>query len=165
MGCMQPTAPSSTPLSRLAGRLRALLGRWPGRHRPIGTAAAIAVVATALALLPHSADAVTQAPVRAGGAQSVRAFKAWARAQVGARQFPALNKIWTRESGWNRYARNPSSGAYGIPQALPARKLRHAGRDWSWDGYTQMRWGLHYIRSRYGSPQRAWHFWHNHHWY
>jgi len=114
-----------------------MLGRWAGRrYRPIGTAALVAVVAAGLALLPHSANAAAQSPARIGSSQSVGAFKAWARAQVGARQFAALNKIWTRESGWNRYARNPSSGAYGIPQALPARKLRQAGRDWAWNGYT-----------------------------
>ena len=166
MGCARPIAPVSTRLSRLAGRFRAALGRWPRRrHRPVGTAAMVAAVATAMALLPHSADASPQSTARVGSAQSVAAFKAWARSQVGARQFAALNRIWTHESGWNRYARNPSSGAYGIPQALPARKLRHAGRDWSWNGYTQMRWGLHYIRSHYGSATRAWHFWNLHHWY
>ncbi|MGZ4579904.1 MAG: LysM peptidoglycan-binding domain-containing protein [Nocardioidaceae bacterium] len=100
-----------------------------------------------------------------GGAQTVGAFKAWARAQVGGSQFAALDAIWTRESGWNRFAKNPGSGAYGIPQALPSSKMATAGGDWSWNGYTQMRWGLDYIRGRYGSPSRAWAFWQAHHWY
>ena len=170
MGCLQPLVHASERTARLVahvvGRLRTLLGRWTGRpHRPFGTAAVVAAVATAAALLPQPAGAAPRPVVRVRSTQSVGAFKAWARAHVGAHQFPALNKIWMHESGWNRYARNPASGAYGIPQALPAHKLRHAGRDWSWDGYTQMRWGLHYIRSRYGSPTRAWHFWNTHHWY
>ena len=123
------------------------------------------VIAAIVVLLPQSADSVVRAPRRMLSTQSVSAFKVWARNHVGAGQFPSLNKIWMRESGWNRYARNPSSGAYGIPQALPARKLGQAGGDWAWNGYTQMRWGLRYIRSHYGSPANAWHFWQTHHWY
>jgi hypothetical protein len=123
------------------------------------------LIATLVVLLPQIADGVAAGPSQRVSAQSVRAFKLWARHRVGPRQFRALNKIWTHESGWNRYARNPSSGAYGIPQALPAGKLGRAGADWTWNGYTQMRWGLMYIRSHYGTPARAWRFWLAHSWY
>lgn len=71
-------------------------------------------------------------------------------------QFPCLNKLWTRESGWNYKARNPSSGAGGIPQALPANKMASAGSDWATNPATQIRWGLGYIKGRYGSPCNAW---------
>ncbi|MGZ4493456.1 MAG: aggregation-promoting factor C-terminal-like domain-containing protein [Nocardioides sp.] len=126
--------------------------------RSLAVAALAVILAAVVVLAPHRADAAQRA-------QSVAGYKHWARVHVGARQFPALNAIWMRESGWNPHAQNPTSGAYGIPQALPGRKMAGAGADWSWDGYTQMRWGLHYIKARYGSPVRAWAFWRTHHWY
>ena len=82
--------------------------------------------------------------------------KEWARQQVGDRQFYCLDKLFNRESGWNTYATNPSSGAYGIPQALPASKMASAGADWKTNPFTQVRWGLNYIANRYGSPCGAW---------
>ena len=72
------------------------------------------------------------------------------------KQFRYLNWLWNRESGWNKYARNPYSGAYGIPQALPGSKMASAGPNWRWRVSTQIRWGLRYIRARYGTPRRAW---------
>jgi hypothetical protein len=72
------------------------------------------------------------------------------------RQFPYLNWLWNRESGWNVYAENPYSGAYGIPQADPGAKMASAGPDWPGNATTQIRWGLRYIRSTYGSPRLAW---------
>jgi len=72
------------------------------------------------------------------------------------KQFKYLSWLWQRESGWNRYAYNPYSGAYGIPQALPGSKMASAGPNWRSNASTQIRWGLRYIRARYGSPHRAW---------
>lgn len=72
------------------------------------------------------------------------------------RQYRCLDRLWTRESGWNHRARNPGSGAYGIPQALPAEKMADAGPDWRTNATTQIKWGLDYIRGRYGSPCAAW---------
>jgi len=71
-------------------------------------------------------------------------------------EFACLDALWTRESGWNYRATNPSSGAYGIPQALPASKLAAAGADWRTNPLTQIAWGLDYIAERYGSPCGAW---------
>ena len=71
-------------------------------------------------------------------------------------QFGCLDSLWQRESGWNPYASNPSSGAYGIPQALPGSKMASAGADWATDAATQIRWGLSYIKATYGSPCGAW---------
>ena len=71
-------------------------------------------------------------------------------------QFSCLSALWAQESGWNMYAENPSSGAYGIPQALPASKMASAGPDWRSDAATQISWGLGYIRALYGSPCAAW---------
>jgi hypothetical protein len=74
----------------------------------------------------------------------------------GDSQFTCLEKLWTRESNWNYKARNPSSGAYGIPQSLPASKMASAGSDWRDNPETQIKWGLGYIEDRYGSPCAAW---------
>jgi hypothetical protein len=74
----------------------------------------------------------------------------------GAGQFRCLDSLWTRESGWDRSARNPSSGAYGIPQALPGSKMASVGGDWRTNPITQIRWGLQYIEASYGSPCAAW---------
>ncbi|MDR7280787.1 lytic transglycosylase domain-containing protein [Catenuloplanes atrovinosus] len=74
----------------------------------------------------------------------------------GIDQFPCLDKLWTRESGWNHTATNPSSGAYGIPQALPGPKMASAGGDWESNPATQISWGLGYIKGRYGTPCEAW---------
>jgi hypothetical protein len=71
-------------------------------------------------------------------------------------QFSCLVSLWNQESGWNVYATNPTSGAYGIPQALPGSKMASAGADWQTDAATQIRWGLSYIKSLYGSPCGAW---------
>lgn len=70
-------------------------------------------------------------------------------------EFTCLDELWNRESGWNVYASNPSSGAYGIPQALPGSKMAEAGPDWQTSALTQIRWGLDYIASTYGSPCSA----------
>jgi hypothetical protein len=71
-------------------------------------------------------------------------------------QFSCLQPLWALESGWNIYASNPSSGAYGIPQALPGSKMASAGPNWQSDAATQIRWGLTYIQGTYGSPCAAW---------
>ena len=73
----------------------------------------------------------------------------------GPAEMSALIKLWNRESGWRTSAANPS-GAYGIPQALPGRKMSSAGGDWQTNPATQIAWGLSYIRGVYGSPRRAW---------
>jgi len=71
-------------------------------------------------------------------------------------QFPCLDKLWKRESGWNSKAENRSSGAYGIPQALPGSKMASEGSDWRTNAATQIKWGLGYIEGRYNSPCGAW---------
>jgi len=73
-----------------------------------------------------------------------------------AEDFNCLVKLWNRESGWNPSAKNPSSGAYGIPQSLPASKMASEGDDYLTNYQTQIRWGLKYISQRYGSPTGAW---------
>ncbi|MEU4712753.1 lytic transglycosylase domain-containing protein [Micromonospora purpureochromogenes] len=71
-------------------------------------------------------------------------------------QMPCLDKLWTKESGWNHKASNPSSGAYGIPQALPGSKMGTVADDWRTNPATQIKWGLGYIEGRYDNPCGAW---------
>jgi TP901 family phage tail tape measure protein len=82
-------------------------------------------------------------------------------------QWAALKNLWNGESGWNERALNKSSGAYGIPQSLPASKMGSAGSDWKTNASTQIKWGLSYIAERYGSPLNAYSQWlaRSPHWY
>ena len=74
----------------------------------------------------------------------------------GSSEFDCLVALWNRESHWNVYSLNTSSGAYGIPQALPGNKMATAGADWATNPATQITWGLGYITARYGTPCGAW---------
>ena len=76
-----------------------------------------------------------------------------------------LIKLWNKESGWNPNAHNGSSGAHGIPQALPASKMASEGSDYMTNYKTQIRWGLKYIKGRYGTPSKAWKHFQNNNWY
>ncbi|WP_101256851.1 transglycosylase SLT domain-containing protein [Streptomyces barkulensis] len=96
---------------------------------------------------------------------TVAQVKAMAQQIVGAGQFQCFSNIVERESGWNYKAQNPSSGAYGLVQALPGSKMASAGADWQTNPATQIKWGLNYMNDRYGSPCGAWEFWQANHWY
>jgi hypothetical protein len=115
-------------------------------------AAAAQPAATAQAAQPV---AVQAAPVASGTAQQIAegmlSSYGWSSSQ-----FSCLEPLWAEESGWNVTAENPSSGAYGIPQAMPGSEMASAGADWQTDAATQIRWGLSYIQGRYGSPCGAW---------
>ena len=80
-------------------------------------------------------------------------------------QFGCLDSLWERESHWNVYADNPTSSAYGIPQALPGKKMASFGADWRTNPATQISWGLDYVHDRYGTPCQAWSFKRGHGWY
>jgi hypothetical protein len=71
-------------------------------------------------------------------------------------QHSCLVNLWNRESGWRHTADNPTSSAYGIPQALPGSKMASAGADWRTNPETQIKWGLKYIKHRYETPCGAW---------
>jgi hypothetical protein len=93
-----------------------------------------------------------------------------ARAMVADRgwsssQFSCLDRLWQKESNWRVTATNPSSGAYGIPQSLPGRKMSSAGSDWRTNPATQIKWGLGYIADRYGTPCGAWSHSQSNNWY
>ena len=71
-------------------------------------------------------------------------------------QYACLVSLWNRESHWNVYAKNKTSGAYGIPQALPGEKMASVAADWETNPATQITWGLGYIANRYENPCGAW---------
>jgi hypothetical protein len=91
----------------------------------------------------------------AGTAQALAADMVAARGWSTS-EFDCLVALWNKESRWNVYAHNTSSGAYGIPQALPGSKMATAGADWATNPATQITWGLGYIAARYGTPCGAW---------
>ena len=80
-------------------------------------------------------------------------------------QYQCFNNIIIRESNWDIDATNASSGAYGIPQALPGGKMASEGDDWRTNPATQITWGIEYMKDRYGSPCSAWGFKSSHGWY
>ncbi len=83
----------------------------------------------------------------------------------GQSQFKALEKLWTRESGWSQHAHNGSSGAHGIPQSLPGSKMASHGSNWRSNPETQIKWGLSYIKGRYSTPIGAWNAFQHKGWY
>ncbi|WP_344446904.1 transglycosylase SLT domain-containing protein, partial [Kitasatospora nipponensis] len=91
--------------------------------------------------------------------------RALAQSMVPANQWAAFSNIISHESSWKITAVNPSSGSYGLGQALPASKMASAGSDWRTNPVTQIKWTLNYMNDRYGSPNAAWSFWQSHHWY
>ncbi|QIJ62324.1 transglycosylase SLT domain-containing protein [Streptomyces sp. JB150] len=122
------------------------------------TTAAVAAAATGMAL--------TAAPAHAATTASPAQAKAIAKQMIpNAAQYNAFSKIVEHESGWDVDATNPSSGAYGLVQALPGSKMSAAGSDWKTNAKTQIEWGLDYMNSRYGSPVGAWKFWQANGWY
>ncbi|MGW2281585.1 aggregation-promoting factor C-terminal-like domain-containing protein [Streptomyces sp. NPDC001770] len=134
---------------RIAGRKTVLVG------------AAVLLGGSGLALGAGTASAATPtATTAATGAQAT------AQQMIGdSAQFQCFSNIVSHESGWNPSATNASSGAYGLVQALPASKMSSAGSDWKTNPATQIKWGLDYMNSRYGSPCAAWDFWQANSWY
>jgi len=135
-------------------------------------AAAAAAAKAAKAKAAAKADAAKAAKARAAANAAVKARAASVVTPSGSpqqiaqqmlgqfgwsgSQFSCLSPLWEHESGWSVSAENPSSGAYGIPQALPGSQMASAGGDWQTNAATQIKWGLTYIQGRYGSPCGAW---------
>ncbi|MGW2613960.1 aggregation-promoting factor C-terminal-like domain-containing protein [Streptomyces sp. NPDC001500] len=110
--------------------------------------------------------ALSAAPAHAATTSSASQAQAIAHKMIpNAAQYQAFSNIVKHESGWNVSATNASSGAYGLVQALPGSKMASAGSDWKSNAKTQIKWGLNYMNSRYGSPVAAWNFWQANGWY
>lgn len=124
------------------------------------TAAAVAAATAGMALSAAPAQAAPKSVSSVSQAQAI------AHKMIpNAAQYKAFANIVKHESGWNVSATNASSGAYGLVQALPGSKMASAGSDWKTNAKTQIKWGLDYMNSRYGSPQAAWNFWQANGWY
>jgi hypothetical protein len=143
--------------SRRSGGVRR---RHQGRRGAAAKAAADAAAAEAqrqAAAAKAARDAQRQSLIE----NARRDPRSAARALLGdfgfaASQFSCLDRLWTRESNWTYTATNRSSGAYGIPQALPGSKMATVGTDYRTNPVTQIKWGLGYIRQVYGTPCGAW---------
>lgn len=161
----------SGPALALMALAGGLVGSWSSGATPTATAGRLASASIQSgAARPIALDAFSSPqsarPSVSGGSGGGNAKRNLTPKQIAwkmlksfhwsTRQFPYLNGLWTRESGWNVHAMNPYSGAAGIPQAVPGSKMASAGPDWRNDARTQIRWGLRYIRDRYGSPRQAW---------
>ncbi|KKD03931.1 hypothetical protein TN53_32525 [Streptomyces sp. WM6386] len=96
---------------------------------------------------------------------TIAQIQAMARQMVPSGQWTCFSNIVDHESSWKYTAVNASSGAYGLFQALPGSKMSSVGSDWQTNPATQIKWGLNYMDSRYGSPCEAWSFWQANHWY
>ncbi|AQY03322.1 phospholipase [Microbacterium foliorum] len=174
-------APSSVDTSDVTAWVDQLADRDEFSNRQLTSLTAYAVTGTdeivaETAALQESYVAAQQAKAAADAAAEQAAAEAAALAQTntvdgakaaardiasgqygwGADQFSCLDSLWTKESGWNYQAYNASGGATGIPQALPGSKMASAGSDWQTNAATQIRWGLGYISSVYGTPCSAW---------
>jgi hypothetical protein len=95
-------------------------------------------------------------PARATNDIQAAARRMLARTGLDAGEWTCLYDLWNRESRWNPTAQNTSSGAYGIPQALPGKKMATVAADWQTNPVTQIAWGLSYITGRYATPCHAW---------
>jgi len=137
-----------------AARWQAAQERAAKKAAAARAAQAAAQDAAQSAASPSSQTAPAAAPAPSGSPQQIAAAMlgsfGWSSSQ-----FSCLDSLWQQESGWSVTAANPD-GAYGIPQALPGAKMSSAGPDWQTDAATQIRWGLEYIKSMYGSPCGAW---------
>ena len=136
----------------VTGSLRSLLSG----HQPSGAPTAAATAATAGA----GGSGGPAAPANVSGNTALARLLAATYGWGTGSEWNALYNLWTRESGFNNRAQNPSSGAYGIPQALPYTKMPRAAWPPSAGGSAsasaQINWGLAYIRERYGRPTAAW---------
>jgi len=126
------------------------------RHAAAVKAAAAAAAAANRQAAQPAQTTTTQSTATPSGSPEQIAQQMLGQFGWSASQFSCLQPLWYHESGWNVTAENPGSGAYGIPQALPGSQMASAGPDWQTNAATQIKWGLTYIQSRYGSPCGAW---------
>ncbi|ANW20402.1 transglycosylase SLT domain-containing protein [Streptomyces clavuligerus] len=145
---------------------RAALTRLSRIATPKAVLAGSALAVTSAAMvLGVNAPAASAAPA-APAAPTVASTQAIAQKVLADdAQYQCFNKIVDHESDWKVTATNPSSGAYGLVQALPGNKMATHGSDWRTNPETQIKWGVDYMKDRYGSPCAAWSAWQTQGWY
>jgi hypothetical protein len=131
---------------------------------PTTVVAAQATLPITVASPPASKAPAAVLPAIAGTPKQM-AYAIAVRDGLNAAQWSCLSQLWQQESKFQTTARNVRSGAFGIPQALPASRMASAGADWRTNPVTQVRWGLSYIKTRYGTACTAWTHWKRHGWY
>lgn len=140
-----------------SGRAPVLLGeRQPARRQAAELDAFSAAALNSTGSLAVAAGIAVRGRAKAARTPRQIAIRLLHHFHWGRRQFRYLDPLWARESSWNVRAFNAYSGAYGIPQAVPGSKMASAGRRWRTSARTQIRWGMRYIKDRYGSPRAAW---------
>jgi hypothetical protein len=158
MAAVQTPAPTASPaVTATAPPTRTGTASPTGTSRPTRSATASPAASLAATASPTAIPQPTPtatAPAASGSPRQI------AQAMLGsfgwsASQFGCLDPLWAHESGWSVTASNASSGAYGIPQAVPGSKMASAGPDWQTNATTQIKWGLQYIKGTYGSPCAA----------
>ena len=149
-------APPSDPPTQVDRPTQVSRGAQAGARADVPT---VEIMAQLARLAERIAKRTPLAPIPAGidrGSNRALGYRLLLEFGFPADQWRYLDALWTRESGWNHLAENPTSGAYGIPQSLPASKMAVVGSDWRTNPETQIRWGLAHIAARYGSAQKAW---------
>lgn len=152
--------PHGTALWVLLGTigLLMLMGGGKRRKRSSGDGGGLLLIIVVGVLLLAAGGAGTAGAIagHAGGNRAIGQRLAAAYGWGSGPEWTCLDELWTRESGWQMVWNTAGSGAYGIPQSLPASKMASAGSDYMTNPATQIRWGLGYIRSTYGTPCGAW---------
>ena len=155
--------PADDPVAQARAQVRELVGQESADRADAEVAARAATTSAAqvradveAAQAQRAAEEAAQALAAAqadprGVGASMAADRGW-----GGSQFQCLDRLWTKESGWQWHADNPTSSAYGIPQSLPGTKMASHGADWATNPATQIAWGLDYIADVYGTPCSAW---------
>jgi hypothetical protein len=159
-----PTGTGSASTGAMASSARTVGSpQWVTAFQDVQASLAKQQQSDAKAVAAHAAQAVAEQTAASGDprtiAKSMLAQYGW-----DASQFSYLNQLWFHESNWQVNAANVS-GAYGIPQALPGSQMASAGADWQTNPATQIKWGLNYIKGRYGSPSGAWVHEQSNNWY
>ena len=135
---------------------------------PSATASILVYVpATDVSPLPSATDGIWINPddkKKKLGAAVLTPTRIYAKAVLGATQYDCIYQLFQVESKWDPQAGTPG-GAYGIPQAFPGSKMASFGSNWRYSPLTQVKWGIWYVNSRYGSACAAWSFWQAHGWY
>lgn len=150
-------------------------GNLGGTSEAHAVASALAGSAGSMPLVSNSKSVSSTSPAGTGsnpkatGSNDKAHLQAYAKALLGkygwSNQWESFNALEMSEAGWDVKATNPTSGAYGLAQALPAGKYSSAGKDWKTSGETQLRWMMKYIAERYKSPDAAWSFHQKNNWY
>ena len=150
------SSPAATPTASPRATPRAT--PTPTAHRVVASTRTRVPVVRAAAPTPRPVSVTVAVP-------SVATARAYALSRIGSGQFACLDWLFTRESHWDPLAYNLRTGAYGIPQAVPAGKMAAAGWDWRINPLTQVKWGLSYIASAYGTACGAWRHEQSYGWY